>query len=98
MAEQPLLGVDGDSTPLPETVYQSAQETEPVRIQQITRYMNTIWTDLAHNDYLQILAETGPWAMRSFSFFDDPGDGLGLVADDPFWERRILLTDAPPVS
>lgn len=52
-----------------ETVYNSAQETDPSRIQHITREMNTIRTDQAHNDYLQILAETGLVGYALFLLF-----------------------------
>ncbi|MGC9329004.1 MAG: tetratricopeptide repeat protein, partial [Candidatus Hinthialibacter sp.] len=42
-----------------DAIYTSALETDPQRIQRVTREMNTIRTDYAHNDYLQTLAETG---------------------------------------
>ncbi|MBN2327359.1 MAG: O-antigen ligase family protein [Candidatus Omnitrophica bacterium] len=42
-----------------DAIYTSALETDPQRIQHVTREMNTIRTDQAHNDYLQTLAETG---------------------------------------
>lgn len=51
------------------TVYNSTQETDPQRIQHITREMNTIRTDQAHNDYLQILAETGLAGYGLFLLF-----------------------------
>ncbi|MFB3785430.1 MAG: O-antigen ligase family protein [bacterium] len=78
-----------------ETVYQSAQETEPARIQQITRSMNTIWTDLAHNDYLQLLAETGLAGYALFLLFLLTILGTAARALWPMdlsRARRILLT------
>lgn len=101
--EQPLMGVGwGQYAPrYLETVYQSAQETEPVRIQQITRSMNTIWTDLAHNDYLQILAETGLLGYALFLLFFLTILGTAAWALWPMTlsrERRILLTGCAAAS
>jgi O-antigen ligase len=41
------------------TVYTIAKESDPSRIQQITKKMNTLFAMRSHNDYLQYLAETG---------------------------------------
>ncbi len=69
--EKPLIGQGmGHYQPLYlDTIYQSALETDPERIQHITREMNTTRSDRAHNDYLHILAEQGIIGYGLFILF-----------------------------
>lgn len=83
-----------------ETVYQAAQETEPARIQQITRSMNTIWTDRAHNDYLHVLAETGltGYALMLLFFLVILGTAVqALWRGGISRERQIILNGCTAV-
>ena len=59
--EQPLVG-QGNGQYMPqylESIYALGEETGVERIQRITRQLNTIRSDRAHNDYVQYLAELG---------------------------------------
>jgi O-Antigen ligase len=70
-SEKPVIGQGiGQYQPLYlDTIYQSALDTDPERIQHITREMNTTRSDRAHNDYLHILAEQGIIGYALFILF-----------------------------
>ncbi|MDX9755731.1 MAG: O-antigen ligase family protein [bacterium] len=73
-----------------ESVYDLAQQSDPERIQQITRSMNTLYVQRAHNDYLQYLAETGivGYSLLLLLFFCAVG-----AAARRLWRRDLTRSE-----
>lgn len=66
-----------------QSLYNVSQETESERVHRITRQLSTVWSDHAHNEYVQYLAEIG---LIGYGLFL-------LILISAFWTSFASLRD-----